>query len=683
MSKKRFVFLLLIVFLFILVPMTSVNVNASAATSYTMTIDAKRRYVRTQDAYLPDKTVIDLALSKPLDLMFDENDHLYIADTGNRKILKYDPATNQVLMTITHPDMKSPKGLFVSSRGVYVADSIEQTVFRFDLLGNFVERFDRPISPSFGNTPYNPSKVAVDNRGNLYIYGEGVKDGIIHLSNIGEFLGYFTSNKVELSFTQMLYKVIFTEEQFEKVSSRDPSTFSSVFIDKNSMVYTTTMGTRLNAVKKHNTQGGNIFQGRIFSNEDARDIYVDQQGIIYAAMQNGTIFVYSPNGEFIFNFGSNNASLSAANLQDISGLFKSLAAIAVNSQGDIWSIDDTKSFLQSFKPTEYSEKIYEALILFEDRQYEQAVEVWQDVLRLNQMSVIAHNNIGMNYLQQQQYEEAMYHFELAGNRASYSEAFWEVRNAQIQSSLGSFLVGLVLISLAVWVLKLVDRRTHAITTVMGPVRKLANYKPVNDVLFIFKVFKRPINSFYDLKKGYKGSVLSATIILLIFFILFMNSSINKGFIYQFVAVEDMDINSLVLGFFSIIGLLVVCNYLDTSINDGEGGLKQIYIMFVYSLGPLIVATVLTTILSYYLTYSEVFFLGFILSAGYIWTFINLFLGIGEVHNYTIKKTIKSILMTLLFVVIVAVILMIIIMMWEQLYQFLEALVKEAYRNVTS
>jgi hypothetical protein len=97
--------------------------------------------------------------------------------------------------------------------------------------------------------------------------------------------------------------------------------------------------------------------------------------------------------------------------------------------------------------------------------------------------------------------------------------------------------------------------------------------------------------------------------------------------YQFVAIEDMDIWSLILGFFGITLIFIISNYLDTSINDGIGGLKQIFMMFVYSLGPLLIALGLTTILSHVLTYNETFFLTLTMNAGFIWSFINIFLGI--------------------------------------------------------
>lgn len=659
----------------------SVPNEASSATSYTMTLNAKGQYVRTQDAYLPDKTFVNLGLRGPQDMVFYGDDLLYIADTDNKRIIVFNTITSSVDFVLEHPDFDKPKGVFVSDQGIYVADTTAETVFWFELDGTYVRQFDRPTTPSFGETTYNPSKVVVDNRGNLFIYGEGVKDGIIQLSNTGEFLGYFTSNRVQLSFTQQIYRIIFSEEQFEDFASRDPQTFSSLFIDKNSMIFTTTMGTYRNAIKKHNTQGGNIFsESRTLSYQDARDIYVDDQGIVYAAMQNGTIFIYTSDGDFIYNFGASNL-MTGERITDISGLFSRLAAIAVDSKGNIWALDDSKNFLQSFEPTEYAEKIYEALFLYSTRQYSQSVIVWEEVLKLNQMSVIAHDSIAKTYLQQEKYEEAMHHFELAGNRIGYSEAYWEVRNVDIQQALGTFIIVLVVFLVLRKTLAVVDNKTGKITLWMAPVGKLFDHKLFRDLFYIFRVMRHPLDSFYEIKRGHRATLTSAIILFFVLFFIYVNYSVNKGFIYQFVAAEDMDLSAIVIGFFSITMVLIISNYLDTSIHDGIGGLKQIFIMFVYSMGPLMIALLSTTLLSYVLTNNEVFFLNITMIIGLGWSFINLFLGMTEIHDYTARQTFKSILMTVLFAVVFAVVLIIIIMMWEQLYMFLEAIIKEAIRNV--
>ena len=54
--------------------------RADKATSFTYTLNEKRRHVRTQDAYLPDKTITTLGLAKPSDLFFAADGSLYITE---------------------------------------------------------------------------------------------------------------------------------------------------------------------------------------------------------------------------------------------------------------------------------------------------------------------------------------------------------------------------------------------------------------------------------------------------------------------------------------------------------------------------------------------------------------------------------------------------------------------------
>jgi len=145
----------------------------------------------------------------------------------------------------------------------------------------------------------------------------------------------------------------------------------------------------------------------------------------------------------------------------------------------------------------------------------------------------------------------------------------------------------------------------------------------------------------------------------------------------------MDLNAIVLGFFAIAALFIVSNYLVTSINDGEGSLGEIYKGVMYSLLPLMVAYLVTTFLSYYFTYNELFMLQLVLMIGMGWTALLIFLAIQELHNYTISNTIKSLLLTFLFMIIFAILFAFVQIMGDQLIQFVIGLVKEAVRNVFS
>jgi hypothetical protein len=656
----------------------SLRLSASSATSPTRTLDNKFNLVWTQDAYLPQLTVTDLGLKKPADAAIDERDHLYIADRDNKRVVEYDTTTNTVANIITHPDLKTPTGIYLTETDVYVADTSAEAVFRFDKAGNLIEKIGRPTTASFGDTPYKPAKVAVDNRGNLYIVSEGVYNGIIQLSSAGEFLGYFSSNKVSLSWVQMLQDMFFTEEQKALLTGRVPTTFSNVFLDSDGIVYSTTMGIEFHGAKKHNTAGQDMWANQMLTwgPDDLTDITVDKDGIVYASSKSGVIVVYTNDGQFTFFFGSFYSE------SDIAGLFASLTSIAVDSKGTLWTLDAEKSYIQSFKPTEYAQSIYEATRLFNDGRYDEATAIWTNVLRLNQMSVLAHNGIGMNYLNQQKYDQAMIHFELSGNRPAYSDAFWEVRNAWLQSNLSAFLGAGVVAVGGLSATRKLRKKSKLLTTLRSSWKKFLNLRLVSDLLLFISVMRHPIDTFYDIKAKKKGSLLSATLVYLAFFGLFIWYTLGKGFIYQWVSIEDVDMNALVIGFFSLTLLFVFCNYLVSSINDGEGGLADLYKMMAYSFGPMMIGYVLIIGLSYVMTFNESFFLGLIANVSLLWTGVNLFLGIQEVHNYETKHAVKSMIMTVLFMLMIAVILLIVILMTEQVYMFFEALIKEAWRNVT-
>jgi hypothetical protein len=668
-----------IISILLLLVIVMVPASASSATSRTRTFNAKGEIVWTQDAYLPSLTITNLGLKSPQDSVFDDRDHLYIADKDNARIIEYDTNTDKIVQIIQHPMMRTPTGVTLAGDGdIYVADPAAAMVFRFSSSGELIESFARPTTASFGDTTFKPSKVAVDNRRNMYIVSEGVYNGVIQLSNSGEFLGYFTSNRVRLDFTQMLQDIFYTDAQKALLLGRVPITFTNVYLDQKGIVYTSTMGSNRNGLKKHNTAGQNMFANQFtWSPDDLIDITTDQKGIIYGASKTGMIIIYTNDGQYIFNFGSSYAT------DDIAGLFSSISSISVDSKGRLWVLDGEKSFIQSFEPTEYSTQIYSAIDLFNQGEYEKATAFWDQVLRLNQMSVLAHNGIAMNYMYTQQYEKAMFHFELAGNRFYYSQAFWEVRNEWLQANLGTVLSGLIGLFVLLSITRKYRRKHDLFKPIKDFFKKVANIDLIKEVLFIFDFFKHPIDSFYDLKTNRKGSMRGALIIYGLFFSIFLWSMLGKGFIYQYVAIEDVDLQSVVIGFFSILFLAILCNYLVSSINDGEGNFSQLMKMGAYSLGPIMIVYVMVIGLSFVLTYNETFLIQILQQGAFIWSGVNLYLGIQEVHNYSVKESIKSILLTFVFILVISLILLIVIIMTEQVYMFFEAIIKEAIRNVTN
>lgn len=662
--------------LVLLASLQATSAFAVQATSFTYTVDDTMTLVRTQDAYLPDKTISSLGLNSPEDLFFDDSGLLYIADTGNKRVLVYDSLREQVVKELAHPDFRTPRGLYVTEEGqLYVADAGAKAVFRFDGDLALDHTFLKPDTAVFADTNYEPMKVAVDKAGSIYIIGEGVYSGVIQLAPTGEFLGYFTVNRSRPSIQQIIQRALFTREQRANLVDVAPGTFSNVFVDKQGIVYTTSMGLELDGLKKHATNGANMFVSPAWGEEDMRDVTVNGEGVIFVSSQRGKVTIYSKAGELVFSFGSNVADL------DVSGLYGSLPSIAVSPNGDIWTVDGMKGYLQSYKPTVYANTVYEAMTLYEQGRYKDSLELWNQALRLNQMSVLAHNGVGNALFHEGQYEQSMGHFEVAGNRHYYSEAFWEVRNDWLQKTLPLVAIALIALVLLALLIRRLDKKRHIRGLLRGMWARLAAAPFVGNVLFALTTARHPLDGYYDLRVKKRGSLPAATFLYAAFFVTFILYQTSKGFIYQFVRVQDIDVAGLSAGFFVLLGMFIFCNWLVSSINDGDGTLKQIYMIPAYALLPLLFAMLINLALSYGVTYSESFILSLVEGVGILWSLATLFLGLMTVHDYSFKETVKSLLMTVVFIIIAALVALIFIVMVERLYQFLGTIFQEVKRNV--
>ncbi|MCL2092723.1 MAG: YIP1 family protein [Treponema sp.] len=637
--------------------------------------------VPTQDAYLPEHTITGLGLSNPENIGFGSNDILYIADTGNRRIVLFDTISGTLVREIRYEEFRSPRGLFVTPDDyLYVADSAAQAVYIFNPADELIRTIYAPTSVAFGDTDFAPMRVGVDPRGSMYIIGEGVYNGIIHLSNEGEFLGFFTANRTTLTFAQLMQNIFFTDRQRQGLLDRLPLTLSNVFVDPRGIVYSVSMGrdeaASGEAIKKHDMAGRNMLGST--TGTSLTDISVDRFGNIFTASTHGWIQVNTGDGEEIFYFGAGPLSND-----DIAGWFTNLISIAVSSQGYIWALDGTKAFLQSYSPTEYTLSIYRAQQLFNDGHYNEATREWTNVLRFNQMSVLAHNGLGKAWLYQEEFANAQYQFYVAGNREFYSQAFWETRNSWLLGNMSYILITFIAFFFTVFLIKHIDKKKRVKTAIARGIDAIMHAPYLNSVLVSFSVARHPLDTYYSLKRRERGCVPGATVNFLLFFAAYMIFQTSRGFVVQFVEIEDMDFNVVIGGFLGLYLLFVFCNYLVTSINDGDGGVADIFKLVSYAMLPLSVTLLLVTVVSHVLTENEVFLLVFMLIGGFSWSGVLLWLGLQEVHGYSFKDTFKSVIFTMAFMIIALVVLFNMTILFNQFGLFFESIVREVHANVTN
>lgn len=683
MKKKIIAIITSFVFALVLI-VTSTNqtpttLNATA-TSTTYAIDIRNHGLSpTQDAYLPEKAVVGVGLKNPTDILIDDFDNIYICDNGNRNVVRYNQKTKAVEYTLTHRDFKGPKGIWIKDNSLlYVADPAAEKIFVFSKNENnefdYVKEYGKPTSPLFEANAFKPAKIAVDRAGVMFVIGETVLDGIIKLSEQGDFLGYFSSNKVNKTLKEKMQELIYDDEILDLLGSAQPPTFTNIFADSKGLIYSTTSYSDPDAeeydrIKKHSTNGKNIIDA-IDMGYSPTDIYVGKNGVIYTSWNDGYISTYTDEGDLLFCFGgpSNN---------NIAGLFSQLASLAVDSNDNIWCLDSQKAAIHQFVPTDYTLLMYEAFDLYYKRDYAKSIEKWNEVLSLNQVSAIAHNQLGLNYLYSQEYEIAMEHLKMAGDRENYSQAFWEVRNIWLQTNLTTIILILIGAIAAVYIFLFIKAKLKLKSFAF--IDNIKNNKLVQDMKFNMSVLKQPYDSFYYVKTNKRGSTLSCIITMIMVFLLFLWNTLGKGFIFQYVTVDDVDIVALLVGYFGLVLLVTLCNWLVSSIQDGEAGFLAVFRTVVISLIPLGISMGVVTLLSYVATTNEVFLLNFISYLGIGLTIITFVVGIQNVHFYTFKKTIISILLTLLLMFVFILVLLLVIILTTQLYQFIEVLIKEVFR----
>jgi len=94
----------------------------------------------------------------------------------------------------------------------------------------------------------------------------------------------------------------------------------------------------------------------------------------------------------------------------------------------------------------------------------------------------------------------------------------------------------------------------------------------------------------------------------------------------------------------------VGNWCLTTLFDGEGRFRDIYIATCYSLAPLPFFIILSTILSN--IFSDGAIINLLVSIGYVWVAIFLFFGMLVTHNYTMGKNILMIVCTIVAMVVI-------------------------------
>lgn len=670
--KKLLIFILIIFHTILISTSLNANEQSNGVPYKTYAEDYKRRMIPTQDAYIPYNAYQDFLgyrLNAPEDIVLKGN-YLYIADTGNGRILKIERNLASV-QVIGESQLIRPTGIYVDSDDyIYVTDFETSVIYKFNSNGQAIKNYTRPTEPMFGsNTPFRPYKIDGDVGGNLYIISEGTYQGIIQLDKDGNFLGFFGANPVKVDLRAVIFKTILSDEVVDNFIKVTPQTMSNLAIDHQNRVYTVTKGASGNSLKRLNISGINRLPRNLNDSPFSNAVTIGPIGNIYTVSDDGYIREYDAEGNLLFMFGGKDSRSFQR------GLFNTPIGIVSDENYNLYVLDRAKNELQVFMPTGFANIVHEAVDLYQKGDYLDSKEPWERVLRTNAIFDLAYKGIGHAYYKEGMYQEALEAYELAGYRKGYSDAFWEIRNTWLMDNLSFVFIGLGSIYLGGLGYK------FTLKSILKPrinkvKEKILKIKLLSDMAFLKHMIKKPLDGFQEIKRYKQIDVFSSTIL---YFILFMWRLISIFFEGGSFNTHELATFSLMNEFISFMGpifLFIIANYLVCAVMNGEGKFKDVYKSTIYALAPLILFWPIVVFISRYLTLNEAFIYEASVGILVLWSGILMFFMVKDIHNYGVLETIKIFAITAFTVVMMVVAFTLLSGLAGQLYDFIIEISRE-------
>ena len=690
-------------------------------------------------AYTFQQMNIDAAVSKEeaRDIVTDENGNVYLADKTNNRIVILDRNYQQKAVISSYEDhsgtirtFNAPEGLFVTDSGtadgdksIYVCDTGNKQIVIFNENYEYVDTIYKPDNRIIEADAFVPQAIAVDLYGRIFISSQQCFEGIIVLANDGTFTGFIGAQKVTYSVLERIWRLFQTEEQIARQEINIPTAYNNITVDEYGFVYATINFTtkedraeQMNAiedktatyspVKKLNSMGKEIMKRNGFFDPGGevalldptqlstiKDVAMGPAGT-WTILDSNTAkpyfrartFTYNSNGDLLFAFGD--VGVQLGNCEEPIGLtYQAYETKEAEKDGEgnvikpaeyeyrLLILDKTSNGdkIIVYSPTDYCKTIISAIENENAHQYSQSIEYWQEVLTKNNNFDLAYIGIGKALYNQGKYEEAKEYLEVA-----YEVEVWaKAENALGKEFTSKWLLLIVVLVIAVLVLffKFLGwaKKKNKATSL-----KVGRKTYLEELLYVFHLAFHPFDGFWDLKHEKRGSVRGATTILGITILAFFYQSVGQGYSFDPRGEASTSILVQLVAVFLPVMLFIVGNWCLTTLFDGEGGFKDIYIAACYSLAPLPLFVILSTVLTNIVTGGSI--VSLLVTLGYVWVGILLFFGMLVTHDYSIVKNIVTILGTIVAMLVIMFVAVLFSALVVKMASFIITLMSEVIAN---
>lgn len=390
--------------------------------------------------------------SNPEDLFIDSKGEMYIADTGNNRIVRMTMDGELIREYTSESDpFYQPTGVFVDGAGdVYVADSGNKRIVILDELGTVKKVIGKPESDLLSDVnDFTPVKLAIGTTG--YIYTIVGKD-FMAIDLDGNFKGFVGAERLGFSLKRLLINLFASEAQKARLPKDNPPSYTNFTVNSGGEL-TACSGAEDGQIKTLNYLGENIypdgFYGEIVQSEDYgapqypvfSDICVDDAGTVTLVEQRGgKVYQYDKEGNSITVFGG---------IGTTRGYFQNPSAIARDADGKLYILDRNMNNIQVFAPTAFLNTVEQANHDYFAGDYAASLTGWQKVVKINPDYPLAATRIGKIYYKNEQYDLSLENYYNGDDMVGYSETFGELRHLFLRRHMGIIVVAALVLILAV------------------------------------------------------------------------------------------------------------------------------------------------------------------------------------------------------------------------------------------
>ena len=629
------------------------------------------------------------AFDAPLDMAFDAQGRLFVADTGNNRIVILDQELRFVKEIHSVRDaqgetdnLREPSSVYVAQDGaIYVADTDNNRGLKLDEEGNIQQQFLRPEDKSFTSETFSPIKIMADGKGMVYIISRNVFQGIMLYNQQGAFEGYFGSPQVNASFQLLLdrfWKSILSREQREGLARYVPVEYSGFALDDEGFVFAVQSytDTNMEQIRKLNYLGNNILpfvknfgESEAFDYKRERwytkfiDVDVEDDFIYALDSQWQRVYLYDRDGNRLTCFGTQGEQL---------GAFRSASAVKAHGNR-VYVLDRLKANVTIFERTAYGKLIFEAVGLYNEGSYSEAVGPWRQVLAMDANNELAYTGIGEAMLKSKEYGEAVRYFRLGFNRERESVAYDYYRSEILRKNIGWVLLALFLIVAALVLFtnkRFLARLRRGKREEKPRGRFAAAFKKIASVLV------KPVEGYNELKfKRYRNLPMVAGILFVWLFVKILDRQFT-GFRFNLHNPDEFSLLIQIAVTVAPFLLFAAVNWAVCAIMDGEGRFGEILTFLAIALVPDVLFSAAAVGLSNVLVLKENVILLGVSAVGMLWSLLLLFQGQRIVHNYTSAKTAGAILLTVFGMAVVLVILLLLFSLSQQVVYFIQTVYSE-------